>query len=69
MNGERFTTYLFSGPRGSGVICVNGAAARLAAPGDKLIVMTYGLASDEEIRSFRPRVAFLDGKNRILRLS
>jgi aspartate 1-decarboxylase len=63
--GERFVTYLFEGERGSGVICVNGAAARLARPGDQLIIMAYGILEDAEAATHRPRVAILDHCNRI----
>ena len=65
-NGERFVTYLFEGERGSGVICVNGAAARLARPGDQLIIMAYGLMDDAEAETHRPKVAILDESNRIV---
>ena len=68
MNGERFTTYLFAGKRGSGVVCGNGAVARLVQPGDRLIVMAYGLFTEEELATHRPRVAILDENNRIVRL-
>jgi aspartate 1-decarboxylase len=64
-NGERFVTYLFEGDRGSGVICVNGAAARLARPGDQLIIMAYGIMDDAEAETHRPKVAILDQSNRI----
>lgn len=64
-NGERFVTYLFEGERGSGVICVNGAAARLARPGDQLIIMAYGMMDDAEAETHRPKVAILDRSNRI----
>jgi aspartate 1-decarboxylase len=65
-NGERFVTYLFEGERGSGVICVNGAAARLARPADQLIVMAYGLVTEEEARTHRAKVAILDASNKIV---
>jgi len=64
-NGERFVTYLFEGERGSGIICVNGAAARLARPGDQLIIMAYGMMDDAEAEAHRPKVAILDASNRI----
>jgi aspartate 1-decarboxylase len=64
-NGERFITYLFEGERGSGIICVNGAAARLARPGDQLIIMAYGQMDDAEAETHRPKVAILDASNRI----
>jgi aspartate 1-decarboxylase len=65
-NGERFTTYIFEGERGSGVMCANGAAARLVQPGDRIIVMAYGLVDDSEVATHRPKVAILDEKNRIV---
>jgi len=67
-NGERFTTYVFEGESGSGVMCVNGAAARLARPGDLIIVMAFGLVTDEEIAAHRPKVAFVGDRNRIDRM-
>jgi len=67
-NGERFTTYLFEGKRGSGVMCVNGAAAHLAKEGDRIIVMTYASLDESEIADHRPRVAILDEGNRILEM-
>ncbi len=59
-NGERFDTYTISGERGSGVVCLNGAAARKAQPGDIIIIMTYGLMSPEEARDHKPKVIFPD---------
>ncbi|TVY04601.1 aspartate 1-decarboxylase [Cohnella terricola] len=67
-NGARFETYVIPGPRGSGVICLNGAAARLVLPGDKVIIINYGLMSDEEARRHRPRIAILDDNNRVAEL-
>jgi aspartate 1-decarboxylase len=64
-NGSRFSTYLIEGPRHSGVICVNGAAAHLAKEGDRIIITGYGLATEAEVRSHRPRVVLVDGENRI----
>jgi aspartate 1-decarboxylase len=64
-NGNRFSTYLIQGPRHSGVICVNGAAAHLAQAGDKVIVTGYGLATQEEAKVHRPRVVLVDAANRI----
>jgi aspartate 1-decarboxylase len=64
-NGSRFSTYLIEGPRRSGVICVNGAAAHLAKEGDRIIITGYGLATEAEVRSHRPRVVLVDGENRI----
>ncbi|MCG0278316.1 MAG: aspartate 1-decarboxylase [Thermanaeromonas sp.] len=66
-NGARFETYVIPGERGSGVICVNGAAARLVQPGDIVIIISYGLYSDEEARRLEPRVVFVDARNRPLR--
>ena len=59
-NGERFDTYVNEGEAGSGVICLNGAAARKAQPGDIVILMTYALMTEEEARSFKPTVIFPD---------
>ncbi|XID94349.1 aspartate 1-decarboxylase [Paenibacillaceae bacterium WGS1546] len=67
-NGARFETYAIPGPRGSGVICLNGAAARLVQPGDTVIIINYGLLSDEEARNHRPRVAIMDERNRVVKL-
>lgn len=64
-NGARFETYAIAGARGSGTVCLNGAAARLGEPGDKVIVMTFGLADDHEAKNFRPTVVFLDDSNKI----
>jgi aspartate 1-decarboxylase len=66
--GARFETYVFVGEAGSGEIAVNGGAARLAEPGDRIIVCAYALVSEEELPTFRPRVAVLDDKNRILEM-
>lgn len=59
-NGERFVTYVIEGEPGSGVICLNGAAARKAQPGDVVIIMTYALVTPEEAREMRPVVVFPD---------
>jgi aspartate 1-decarboxylase len=64
-NGARFETYVIAGERGSGVICLNGAAARLAQPGDVVIIMAFGWMTDAEARDHQPRVAILDADNRI----
>ena len=58
-NGERFETYTISGERGSGVICLNGAAARLVHKNDKIIIMAYGLFSAEEAKEHKPFVVFV----------
>ena len=65
-NGNRFTTYVIEGERGSGVVCVNGAAARLVAPGDTVIVISYAAMDDAEARAFSPHVVFVDGANRVV---
>lgn len=57
-NGERLETYVIPGPKGSGAICLNGAAARKAAVGDVVIIISYGLMDIEEARTFRPSVIF-----------
>jgi aspartate 1-decarboxylase len=67
-NGARFETYAIPGPRGSGVICLNGAAARLVQPGDQVIIINYGLMTDEEARRHHPRVAIMDEQNRVVKL-
>ena len=59
-NGERFDTYVIAGEEGSGVICLNGAAARKAQPGDVIIIMAYAQMTPEEARDFRPSVIFPD---------
>ncbi len=64
-NGKRFETYVIPGQRGSGMICLNGAAARLAHPGDIVIIMAYGILSREEASGFKPRIIILDAANRI----
>ncbi|NMC31644.1 MAG: aspartate 1-decarboxylase [Veillonellaceae bacterium] len=67
-NGERLETYAIPGPRGSGVICLNGAAARLVQPGDKVIIITYAVLDDKEARDWKPTVAFLNDANQIAEL-
>ncbi|RED60406.1 aspartate 1-decarboxylase [Cohnella lupini] len=67
-NGARFETYTIAGPRGSGVICLNGAAARLVQPGDQVIIINYGLFTDEEARRHHPKVAIMDEHNRVVKL-
>lgn len=59
-NGERFETYVIPGKRGSGVICLNGAAARLVQPGDIVIIMAFALVEMEEARTFKPNIIFPD---------
>lgn len=65
-NGARFETYIITGERGSGVICLNGAAARQVQPGDQVIIISYASMSDEEARKHKPIVTILDPNNRPL---
>ena len=64
-NGKRFSTYAIGGERKSGIICINGAAARLAQVGDKVIIISYVLVDDEEAKSSKSKVIFVDEKNRL----
>jgi aspartate 1-decarboxylase len=64
-NGARLETYTIPGPRGSGVVGINGAAARLVHPGDLVIVIAYGQMSSEEARAFQPQVVFVDADNHV----
>ena len=63
-NGQRLETYTIAGKRGSGMVCLNGAAARCVNPGDKVIIMCYAQLSAEEARTHRPRVVLVDEDNR-----
>jgi aspartate 1-decarboxylase len=65
-NGARLETYTIPGARGSGVICLNGAAARLNAVGDLVIIISYAQCTEEEIRALRPHVVFVDENNRLV---
>jgi aspartate 1-decarboxylase len=65
-NGERFETYLIAGEPGSGVICLNGAAARKGAVGDEVIIISYTSLGDEEARAHRPTIVHVDRRNRIV---
>ena len=67
-NGSRLMTYLFAGERGSGVVALNGAAARLGHPGDKVLIVTYAMMSEEQAREFRPKVALVDEHNRVVEI-
>jgi aspartate 1-decarboxylase len=64
-NGARLETYVIEGPRGSGVIGINGAAAHLVHPDDLVIIISYGAMDEAEARTFRPRIVFVDANNRI----
>ena len=64
-NGARLETYTIAGRRGSGTVCLNGAAARLVQPGDVVIIMSYVMLSEPEIPAHRPKVVLVDGRNAI----
>lgn len=64
-NGERFETYAIEGEAGSGTVCLNGAAARLAVPGDLVIVIAYGLYTEDELKEWEPKVVHVDAENKI----
>ena len=66
-NGARFETYVIEGKRGSGTICLNGAAARLVQPGDKVIIMAYAHMTLDEAANYKPTVLLLDDNNKILK--
>ena len=68
-NGERLETYVIAGEAGSGVICLNGAAARCVSTGDKVIIMAYVQVTLEEAQSFKPKVVFVDDANRPVRVT
>ena len=68
-NGERFETYTIAGERGSGTICLNGAAARKVQTGDKIIIMAYASMTPEEAKEHKPQVIFVDDDNRIARVT
>ena len=65
-NGARFETYTIAGPAGSGVICLNGAAARLAHPGDLVIIISYGQYAEAELVGHKPTVVLVDADNRMV---
>jgi aspartate 1-decarboxylase len=64
-NGARLETYTIAGERSSGMICLNGAAAKLINKGDTVIIMAYAQMSEEEAKQYRPKVVFVDGNNKI----
>lgn len=64
-NGNRFETYTIAGEPGSGIICLNGAAARCVQKGDKIIIMAYAELEDEEVADHKPKVVFLEDDNKI----
>ncbi len=68
-NGSRFETYTIAGERGSGLICLNGAAARQVQVDDKIIIMAYAMMHEEEIKENPPKVVFVDENNKIERIT
>ena len=68
-SGSRLETYVIAGERGSGMICLNGAAAHLVTVGDKVIIMCYAQMDQDEARGFKPHVVFVDENNRVSRLT
>ena len=68
-NGTRFETYTIAGERGSGVMCLNGAAARMVQTGDKIILMAYAQVTPEEASELRPTVLFVDEKNKVTKVT
>ena len=67
-NGNRLTTYAIEGERGTGIVCINGAAARLISPGDTVIIIAYAAMDDHEARTFEPQVVFVDRDNKIVEI-
>lgn len=67
-NGKRFETYTIEGEAGSGIICINGAAARLVQVGDKVIIIAYALMDENEVKTHQPKVLVLDERNKIVRI-
>lgn len=65
-NGQRFETYLIPGERNSGVVCLNGPAARLGQKGDIIIIMSYALYDEKELKNFRPKMIYVNDKNKIV---
>jgi aspartate 1-decarboxylase len=65
-NGARLETYAIAGERGSGVVCINGAAARLVSKGDELIILSYRTLPEEEARGINPQLVYVDSENRVM---
>ncbi|MBO8132092.1 MAG: aspartate 1-decarboxylase [Candidatus Marinimicrobia bacterium] len=65
-NGNRFETYVIEGERNSGVICVNGAAARLVYPGDKLIILSFAILDENELADYKPIIIITNENNRVI---
>lgn len=68
-NGNRFVTYTIAGPRGSGVVCLNGAAARCVQPNDKIIIMAYAQMDPKELKENPPKVVFVNDENGITNIT
>ncbi len=68
-NGARFETYTIAGERGSGVMCLNGAAARMVQTGDKIILMAYANVTPEEAQAMKPTVVFVDENNKVSKIT
>lgn len=67
-NGNRFETYVIPGERGSGMICLNGAAARLVHPGDVIIIISYGMLERSEAKKYNPKIVFVDENNKVVEI-
>jgi aspartate 1-decarboxylase len=67
-NGNRFETYVIPGKRGSGMVCLNGATARLVLPGDLIIIMSYALLEKQEAKEFEPKIVFVNKENRVVEI-
>lgn len=67
-NGERFTTYALDGKAGSGIVCINGAAAKKASKGDKVIIVTYTCVEENEVSNWHPKCVLLDENNKIKKI-
>ncbi len=68
-NGARLETYVIEGTRGSGTICLNGAAARLAQPGDKVIIIAYAYMDEKEAKEIKPKIALVDDNNKLTEMT
>lgn len=67
-NGSRLETYTLEGEKGSGIICLNGPAARLGCVGDEVIIITYATMSEEEVKNYKPKVVLVDKQNKISKI-
>ena len=68
-NGNRLETYTIAGERNSGIICLNGAAARCVSQGEKVIIMAYSSYSQDDLKDYKPKVVFVDDNNKIEKIS